>query len=154
MNDIIKRSLATAGIPAWLEPAGLDLNNGRRPDGVTVYPFRGGKNLCWDATCVDTFCQTAIGETAHTPGSAANKAENHKRSHYASLGNSYAFEPVAIETSGVFGKSTSRFISELGRRLAGVTGDKREVSWLRQRLSIAVMRGNAASIKATGALDT
>ena len=154
LNDIVKRALATAGIPAWLEPAGLDSTDGRRPDGVTVFPFRGGKSLCWDATCVDTFCQTAIGETAHSPGAAANKAEAHKRSHYASLSGSYVFEPVAIETSGVFGKSTSRFISELGHRLTGVTGDKREVSWLRQRLSMAVMRGNAASIKATGTLST
>ena len=32
----------------------------------------------------------------------------------------------------------------------GKTGDRREVSWLRQRLSIAVVRGNAASVLATG----
>ena len=152
LNDIIKRSLATAGIPSWLEPVGLHQEDGRRPDGITVFPFSGGKSLSWDATCVDTYCQSSIGDTAHTPGSAANKAEQRKNSHYSSLTVSYRFEPIAIETTGVMGKSTSKFISELGRRLTGVTGDKRETSWLRQRLAVAVVRGNATSIQATGTL--
>ena len=39
INDIIKRALATAGIPATLEPAGLDRGNGKRPDGITIFPW-------------------------------------------------------------------------------------------------------------------
>ena len=152
LNDIVKRSLAVAGIPACLEPVGLNREDSKRPDGITVFPYSGGKSLCWDATCVDTFCQSAIGETAHTPGSAAEKAEKSKRQHYTSLEPDYIFQPIAVETTGVLGNSSSKFISELGRRLTGVTGDKREVSWLRQRISIAIARGNAASIQATGTL--
>ena len=152
LNDIVKRSLATAGIPSVLEPVGLDKRDGRRPDGITIFPFNGGKSLCWDATCVDTFCQSAIGETAHTPGAAANKAEKCKRDFYSDISMQYIFEPLAVETTGVLGKSTSSFIAQLGRRVSGVTGDKRETSWLHQRISIAVLRGNAASIQATGTL--
>ena len=60
LNDIIKRSLKQAGVPSWLEPVGLDRGDGRRPDGITVFPFSNGKSLTWDATCSDTFCKSNI----------------------------------------------------------------------------------------------
>ena len=60
------------------------------------------------------------------------------------------FEPLAIETTGVYGKTSAKFVAEIGRRIAGRTGDIRETAWLRQRLSIAVVRGNAVSVLATG----
>ena len=61
--------------------------------------------------------------------------------------------PIAFETTGIAGEQTDKFISELGRRMAGNTGNRREVEWLRQRLSMAIIRGNAASIQATGQLN-
>ena len=79
LNDVVKRSLTAAGIPSWLEPVGLDRGDGRRPDGLTVFPFSDGKNLCWDSTCHDTFCKSAIKDTAHTAGAAANKAEDQEK---------------------------------------------------------------------------
>ena len=113
-------------------------------------PFSDGKNLCWDATCSDSYSKSAIGDTAHTPGHAANKAEVRKRHTYRNLTAQYRFEPVAVETTGALGESSGRFISELGRRITEKTKDKRETHWLRQRLSIAVIRGNAAAVLATG----
>ena len=50
------------------------------------------------------------------------------------------------ETSGVYGKSTVPFLSGLTKKLVDVCGDPRERQWLHQRLSLAVARGNAASI--------
>jgi len=57
---------------------------------------------------------------------------------------------VAIETTDVYlyGKSTSPFLSGLTKKLVDVSGDHRERQWLHQRLSLAVARGNAASILA------
>ena len=133
-----------------LEPVGLDRGNGKRPDGITVFPFSQGKSLCWDATIVDTFCKSALLESACEPGSAANKAEERKIAHYNRLTDRYRFTPVAFETTGVYGKETEAFISELGRRMRGSTGEARELQWLRQRISIAIMRGNAYSILSTG----
>ena len=78
-------------------------------------------------------------------GSAAKNAEERKMQRYASL----RFEPLAIKTAGVYGQTTALMASEIGRRITGITGDKRETHWLRQRLSMAVARGNAASVLAT-----
>ena len=61
----------------------------------------------------------------------------------------YRFEPVAVETTGVIGEGSSKFIAEIGRRIKQQTGEAREVSWLRQRISMAIMRGNVASVLAT-----
>ena len=38
INDLIKRSLGSAKIPAHLEPAGICRSDGKRPDGATVLP--------------------------------------------------------------------------------------------------------------------
>ena len=131
LNDVLKRSLQAAGVPSWLEPVGLDRGDGKRPDGLTCLPFTDGKNLCWDATCTDTFCKSAIAETAHSVGAAANKAEERKRRFYSTLGDRYRFEPVAIETTGVYGKSSGKLVSEIGCRITFKTSDKRETAWLR-----------------------
>ena len=55
MNDVIKRALQKVGLPSVLEPPGLDRGVGSRPDGITVFPFSGGRSLVWDCTCVNTF---------------------------------------------------------------------------------------------------
>ena len=151
LNDVVKRALAAAGIPSWLEPVGLDRGDGRRPDGLTVFPFSRGKSLCWDATCTDTFCQTAINATALRPGAAADAKEDEKRRRYSGLAERYRFEPLAVETSGVLGTSSSKLLHEIGRRISSCTGDRRETSWLFQRVSVAVARGNSAAVLASGA---
>ena len=150
LNDVVKRALASAGIPSWLEPVGLDRGDGRRPDGVTVFPYYQGRSLCWDSTCVDTFCSSAVVDSAIAPGAAATRAEMRKREKYAGLADRYLFEPVSVETTGVLGASTAPFIRGLGRRITAQTGDRRETRWLFERLSLAVVRGNAASVLATG----
>ena len=150
LNDVVKRALATAGVPSWLEPVGLDRGDGRRPDGLTVFPFSGGLSLCWDSTCIDTFSQSAVVECALSPGAAAAAAEDRKRARYSGLTDRYRFEPIAVETAGVIGPSSLRFLAEIGRRMTGVTGERRESSWLFQRVSVAVARGNAIPMKASG----
>ena len=95
---------------------------------------------------MNTFAESLVNEAAITAGSAAAKAENAKRTKYSRLISRYRFEPIAIETSGVFGHSTRIIISEIGKRISEKTGDKREIMWLKQRLSIAIQRGNALSI--------
>jgi hypothetical protein len=150
LNEVVRRGLASAGIPAILEPVGLD-RDGKRPDGLTLFPYHGGQCLTWDATCSDTFADSMLIQTALQPGAAARAAETRKRRLYSEIGSRYIFTPVAIETSGVLGPDTANFISELGHRITARTGERREAAWLRQRLSIALVRGNAAAVLATAA---
>ena len=42
INDLIKRCLATAKIVAHLEPAEIFREDGKRPDGAKVMPWKGG----------------------------------------------------------------------------------------------------------------
>ena len=146
LNDIICRALKSAGVPSVLEPVGLNRGDGKRPDGITIFPFSQGKALCWDATCVNTFGESSVNDTAIEAGSAAGKAENSKRAKYPDLVRRFRFEPVTIETSGVFGPSTKNIIFEIGKRISEKTGEKRETMWLKQRLNIAIQKGNALSI--------
>lgn len=90
--------------------------------------------------------------SASQPGTAARAAETRKVQRYRSISSQYLFAPLAVETSGVFGPAATRFIKELGRMLTSTTGDKRQTSWLWQRFSIAIVRGNAAAIRGSAPL--
>lgn len=150
MNDVVKRALLRAGIPSNLEPPGLDRGDGSRPDGITVFPFYRGRSLIWDCTCVDTFAESHLNGSAVEAGTAATGAEARKCNKYAGLSTTYQFEPIAVETTGVYGPSTLSFLDVLGRRIRETTGDPRESTWFRQNLSIAIQRGNAFSILSAG----
>ena len=97
----------------------------------------------WDATVVDTFTQGHYKDSARQAGFVATKCQK-----YHDLQSNYHLKPVAVETTGVYGKSTAPFLSGLGKKLVDVSGDPRECQWLHQRSSLAVVRGNAASILA------
>ena len=146
LNDTIKRALHSAGMPSMLEPPGLDRGDGRRPDGLTLFPFTEGRCLIWDSTCVDTYATYIVNKSANQGGAAAQAAENRKRRRYEELGRRFKFQPIAVETCGSLGHSTLPFLKELGRRITCETGDKREVEFLFQRVSLAVVRGNATSL--------
>ena len=60
LNGIIKRALSSAGFNAVLEPVGLDRGDGKRPDGMTVFPFSTGKR--------DQLWQVRYQMKAHIPG--------------------------------------------------------------------------------------
>ena len=85
LNGIIKCAFSSAGFNAVLEPVGLDGGDGKRPDGMNVFPFSRGKCLIWDSTCVDSFFRSALALTAPEPGSASHSAEVHKNLKYEGL---------------------------------------------------------------------
>ena len=143
--------MSAAKIPSRLEPSGLSRSDGKRPDGVSVVPWRSGKLLIWDATSPDTFAPSYSSLASADAGLVAARAEELKEAKYALLVPHHIFTPVAIETGGVVGPQSLAFIRELGRRLELVTGDANSFVHLLQRLSIAVQRGNAASV--LGSID-
>ena len=146
LNDIIYRGLKAAGVPSSKEPIGLDRGDGKRPDGISLIPWKGGRCLAWDVTCADTFAASHVASSATTPRYAATRSEDLKRRKYQSLAQRFTFEPIAVETSGAIGETSQDFISMLGAKIGAVSGDIRETAYLRQRISIAIQRGNAISI--------
>ena len=143
LNDIIHRALSSARVPSRLEPSGLFRSDGKRPDGISLVPWKNGKLLVWDATCPDTFAPSYIAHATSEAGAVAAQAEQKKCEKYCHLDT---FVPVAIETSGAIGPTTRVFLRELGQRLGQVTGEARSYNYLLQRLSVAIQRGNAASV--------
>ena len=98
INDIIWRGLTRAGIPSTKEPSGLSRTDGKRPDGLTLIPWQGGRSLIWDVTIADTLAASQLSTTSTTVGGAADIAAERKEVKYAELTNSYLFIPVACET--------------------------------------------------------
>ena len=72
-----------------------------------------------------------------------------KQQKYEDLNAGVDFVPFAIETSGVWGEQAMELVTEIGRRIAEVSHDSRSTSFLRQRISVAVQRGNAACVNGT-----
>ena len=147
LNDIIQRALGRAGVSAVKEPSGLIPGSLMRPDGATIIPWTSGKCLAWDATVPDTCAASHIASTKHTAGAAAALAAAHKTQKYAALAHSYTFVPIAVETFGAWAEESLKFIKDLGRRVTSVTKEVRETTFLFQRLSVAIQRGNAISFR-------
>ena len=148
-NDLIKRGLSSAGTPAMLEPPGLSRRDGKRPDGLTLFPWSGGKNLVWDFTCRDTLAPSHIAGTSREIAKAAKEAETAKSTLYNDLVSQYDMVPVAVETLGSWGPSGLKFIKDIGSRIAAVTGEKRSKFFLFQAISMAIQRGNVISVLGT-----
>jgi len=138
VNDLIARAFTSAGIPVSKEPVVLNRRDGKRPDGLTLIPWQGGKPVCWDVTVVSTLADSYLYTSAHTAGGAADLTASRKTVKYADLPSSYTFQPLAFKTLGSLSSSTTVFLTELGRRLSASTGEPRETAFLFQRLSIAV----------------
>jgi len=149
INAIIKRALGTAEFPAQLEPAGLARSDGKRPDGVTLSPWSKGKCLCWDATVVCTMALSHFPASLSKAGAAASSAELRKSEKYRTLSNNFEFVPLGFETMGPWGPEAIRLIRDIGVRIKAITGEARAVDYLRQRISIEIQRGNAASVLGT-----
>ena len=146
-NAVIRRAFQAAHIPTTLEPTGLLRSDGRRPDGAILVPWESGKSLAWDFTCVHRLA-LSYALPASVPGSnVASDAERRKLLKYCDLPSNVFLQPVAVETLGGFGETTTDFLRHLGSRISENTNDTRETAFLQQRLAVAVQRGNAACVR-------
>ena len=57
LNDLVWRGVSTANIPATKEPSGLFRSDGKRPDGLTLIPWKNGRCVAWDVTVTDSLAQ-------------------------------------------------------------------------------------------------
>ena len=113
---------------------------------MTNIPWSHGRHLVWDFTCPDILAPSHLPVTTIDAGSAAKNAEERKIAKYWSVAIYHTFVPVAIETLGPMGPEAKAFLLELGQRLRRQTGELRSTSFLLQRISMAIQKGNAVSI--------
>ncbi|KAL5502512.1 hypothetical protein EMCRGX_G009303 [Ephydatia muelleri] len=130
-------------------PLCLYRSDGKRPDGITTVPWKCGQLLVRDATCPDTYAPSYSTIATQQAGAVGQQAEDKKAQKYKHLSSHHFFTPVAIETSGVYGPRTADFLKELGHRLRQVSGEASSFHYLAQRLSVAIQRGNSASVMGT-----
>ena len=116
---------------------------------MTLIPWKKGKAIVWDFTCTDTYASTNLPFSSIRAGLVATRREAEKRKKYSNLLDKYCFATVAIETSGSWGSEGLNFIKEVGHHITTRTGDPRATTFLIQRISIAVQRGNVAAILGT-----
>ena len=74
---------------------------------------------------------------------------NIKNLHMISTSHQWPMKPLVLG-----GKSSIKFIQDVGSRIAERTGEKRSTSYLFQRLGINTQRGNAASVLVAKKLQT
>jgi hypothetical protein len=147
---IINRSLTSIHVNSTLEPNGLSRDDGKRPDGMTLVPWIKGQSLVWDVTVVDTLADSYVLKTSEVSGFAAEMACKRKHSKYSSIiSSNYVFKGLAFETLGPWCKEAIDFIDVIGNRLIAESGDSKSKKFLFERISLAIQRGNAASIRGT-----
>ena len=127
--------MTAAHLPSRLEPTSLFCSDGNRPDRITLVPWRSGRLLVRDATCLDKFAPSHLSRASSDVGAVAALAERSKHEKYLDLDQCHIFTPVAIEMAGPFGPETFSFLRELGCCLKQVTGETKSFSYLQQRLS-------------------
>ena len=74
---------------------------------------------------VDSYLSRAAQEAGAAAEMAASREEK-----YVDLGARYIFEPIAVETLGVFNVSARHLLDDLGRRISLNSGEARETSYL------------------------
>src|ERR1043165_1901913 len=82
-------------------------------------------------------------------GEAAERAAVSKRVKYSTITTTHAFVAVALETGGAWSREGLQFVSEFGRRISDATHDPMETSYLFQRISVTLQRGNAICLSRT-----
>jgi len=128
-----------------MELSGLFRSDGKRPDGLTLTPWKNGGCVTWDVTITDTLAQSYLPATSGSSGAAAER----KMAHYEKLAQSYTLIPVAVETLGPINNAGLQFLSDIGRRISQVFNDHRESIFLFQRLSVLIQRFNAVANQGT-----
>jgi hypothetical protein len=148
-NGRFSRHTSSIHVNSTLEPNGLSRDDGKRPDGMTLVPWIKGQPLVWDVTVVDTLADSYVLKSSEVSGSAAEMACKRKHSKYSSIiSSNYVFKGLAFETLGPWCKEAIDFINVIGNRLIAESGDSKSKKFLFERISLAIQRGNAASIGA------
>ena len=141
------------GIPATKKPSGLNRQDGKRPDGLTLIQWQGGKPLVWDVTVASRLAPSYADTGATAVGRVADQAANMKSAKYADFTTSYIFQPIAVEDLGPINSSALSLLNNLGQRICIVSGDDREALFLFQRISVTIQLFNSVFLHDSFCID-
>ena len=88
-----------------------------------MVPWSNGRFLVWDATCIDTFCDSHKSTTAREAGGATALAESRKAKELCSFGSHLPGPACSFETRGTIGPESMSFLRNLSKHLRSVTGE-------------------------------
>jgi len=146
LNDTIWRAFGATGIPAVKQPSGVDRQDGKRQDGLTLIPWQGGCSLGWDVTVASQLAASYVDRAATDAGTVADKAASRKPS-------AVTYEPIAVENLAAISSSVLDFLLELGRRVYSQSEGVSESLYLFQRISVAIQRFNSVLLHDTLTVD-
>jgi len=73
--------------------------------------------MCWGVIVICPLAKLYVSGAAIEAGAAAEVAASRKEATYADLGRRYIFEPIAVETFGVFNSSACLLLNETSQWL-------------------------------------
>ena len=121
---------------------------GNKPADIFIPRWAGGKDAALDVTVINPLQDAQVQGAASNPGHALDAA--HKRKLDKSWEDCHQrgieFIPIAIESLGAWHSTATAQVTKLGSALARQSGEDESVTVQRlfQKLSVALMRGNAA----------
>ena len=148
LRDVIYAVAASAALGPTKEGRFLLPGSDRRPADVLVPHWAGGRDAALDVTVIHSLQGGTVALAAATPGAALKVAHKRKVDGAAEAcrRQGIVFVPLACESLGGWHEVADREVRKLGAALARNTGQEEQEATrhLFQRLSVSVMKGNAA----------
>jgi len=83
--------------------------------------------MCSDVTVICPLAESYVNGAAIEAGAMAEVAASRKEVKYADIDSRYVFEPIAVETLGVFNCSARHLLNEIGKRISANSSETREI---------------------------
>ena len=151
LNTLVKQALSSINVPLNFGTIWSDPNRWKAPRWNYPSALGGRQAISLGCYLCRSSCPSRIeNRSVANPGTAEEDAEELKTAKYVCLTNQgYIFQPLAFEIQGGVGPSTSTFLKNLCKKLCVCNQENRAGSFFRQRLSLAIQVGNAASVVGT-----
>jgi len=89
---------------------------------------------------VMSLAESYLSRAAHEADAAAEMAASRKEEKYVDRGARYIFEPIAVESLGIFNASAGHLLDDLGSRISLNSGEARETSYLYRIMELSLSR--------------
>ena len=157
LRDVLFDTAVSAALGPVREEKNLLPGRAARPGDIFLRHWSSGKDAAWDITVTSPLAPSHVAGAAAEAGNALSKAFQRKVEGAAEAcrDQGIAFYPLAVETLGGMHKVAVQQVKQLAAALARHTGQEEQTatSHLFQRLSLNLMRGNAAMLTTRGPDD-